>query len=322
MLPNPHLEPMTPRELDILQSMVKGLTNAEIADKLVLSPGTVKWYVKQLYSKLDAHSRQQAIERALALNLFELSEDRSGVEAAGAANPTVTTGISSHPDTRNRYRMLRNVQSFWIDGLLEQSLHGAILIDLDLKQQPDSTAHPWDSLLRIPDLPDEILPKSTRLLSVFDRLNGKLLILGEPGSGKTTSMLDLARDLLKRAEANADYPIPVVFNLSSWSERQKALADWLIDELGGKYQVPQKIAQEWVAHDALLLLLDGFDEVAPERREACAEAINSFRQIYGFMDIVVCSRTSDYQPMITKLNLNGAVVIEPMTLPQVDGYLS
>src|SRR5258708_27742812 len=62
-------EPMTPRELDILRGVVEGLTNAEIAERLVLSAGTVKWYVKQLYSKLDVHSRDEAVAQALALGL-------------------------------------------------------------------------------------------------------------------------------------------------------------------------------------------------------------------------------------------------------------
>lgn len=63
---------MTPRELDILQAMVEGLNNAEIARRLVLSAGTVKWYVKQLYSKLDTHSREEAVTQALALGLAAL----------------------------------------------------------------------------------------------------------------------------------------------------------------------------------------------------------------------------------------------------------
>src|SRR5260221_6406725 len=60
---------MTPRELDILRGMVEGLTNAETAERIVLSTGTVKWYVKQLYSKLGVHSRDEAVAQALALGL-------------------------------------------------------------------------------------------------------------------------------------------------------------------------------------------------------------------------------------------------------------
>ncbi|NWF69827.1 MAG: protein kinase [Chloroflexi bacterium] len=64
-------EQLTERELEVLRLMIEGLGNHEIAQRLFLTPGTVKWYIKQVYGKLDAHSRQQAIERALSLKLTE-----------------------------------------------------------------------------------------------------------------------------------------------------------------------------------------------------------------------------------------------------------
>src|SRR5262249_13414210 len=63
-------EPLTERELDILKLMIDGLSNQEIARKLFLTVGTVKWYVNQIYTKLDVHSRHQAVERAQRLNLL------------------------------------------------------------------------------------------------------------------------------------------------------------------------------------------------------------------------------------------------------------
>jgi predicted NACHT family NTPase len=60
---------------------------------------------------------------------------------------------------------------------------------------------------------------------VFDRLGGGLLILGAPGSGKTTALLELARHLLDKAEADEHQPIPVVFNLVSWAAHRGPVAD-------------------------------------------------------------------------------------------------
>ena len=60
---------LRPRERDILQLMTVDLSNAEIAERLVMTPGTVKWYIKEIYSKLDVHSRDEAIARAAVLNL-------------------------------------------------------------------------------------------------------------------------------------------------------------------------------------------------------------------------------------------------------------
>lgn len=60
-------DPLTEREQDVLQRMVRGLTNRQIADDLVIEYETVRWYTKQIYSKLGVHSRIQAIKRAEAL---------------------------------------------------------------------------------------------------------------------------------------------------------------------------------------------------------------------------------------------------------------
>jgi LuxR family maltose regulon positive regulatory protein len=63
-------EPLTEREFAILKLLSSGLSNREIAQSLVLAPGTVKWYVNSIYSKLDVHHRVQAISRARSLKLL------------------------------------------------------------------------------------------------------------------------------------------------------------------------------------------------------------------------------------------------------------
>ncbi len=55
---------LTERELEILQLVADGLGNREIAGKLFLSTGTVKWYLSQIYSKLGVRSRTQAVASA------------------------------------------------------------------------------------------------------------------------------------------------------------------------------------------------------------------------------------------------------------------
>ncbi|NCF67340.1 MAG: tetratricopeptide repeat protein [Chloroflexi bacterium] len=64
------LEPLTQRELEILRLRAEGLSNREIAQKLVIAQGTVKSYNKQLYSKLGVHSWSQAEGRARAIGLL------------------------------------------------------------------------------------------------------------------------------------------------------------------------------------------------------------------------------------------------------------
>ncbi len=67
----PHLvEPLSEREREILQLIGHGLSNQEIAQRMILAVSTVKWHLNNIYAKLDAHSRTQALARAKELGLF------------------------------------------------------------------------------------------------------------------------------------------------------------------------------------------------------------------------------------------------------------
>ena len=66
----PLIEPLTSRELDILCHMAENRSNREIAELLVLSLNTVKWYARQIYGKLGVSKRQQAVVRARELGLL------------------------------------------------------------------------------------------------------------------------------------------------------------------------------------------------------------------------------------------------------------
>jgi LuxR family maltose regulon positive regulatory protein len=63
-------EPLTPRELEVLQLMSGGLSNAEIARKLYLTVNTLKAHTNSIYGKLDVHSRMQAVNRGRELGIL------------------------------------------------------------------------------------------------------------------------------------------------------------------------------------------------------------------------------------------------------------
>ncbi|MBV9230732.1 MAG: protein kinase, partial [Chloroflexi bacterium] len=222
---------------------------------------------------------------------------------------------------RDRQTLLRKVYSFWINGVLSRSLHGAALMTLGLETQPDAVANPWHLVLQHPDTAPRPLPTGTRIQEVYDDAQGELLILGAPGAGKTTLLLELARHLLERAKQDEQHPMPVVFNLSSWAMKQQSLTDWLVEELNTKYQVPSKLGQALVETDQILPLLDGLDEVAPTARTACIEAINTYRQEHGLLPLVVCSRQADYLSQTARVLVRSAVLVQPLTQEQVDAYL-
>lgn len=65
------IEPLTDRELEVLQEIINGLTNQEIADRLVISIGTVKRHISNIYGKLDVRHRTAAVARAQELELVD-----------------------------------------------------------------------------------------------------------------------------------------------------------------------------------------------------------------------------------------------------------
>src|SRR6185295_15607483 len=68
-------EPLTERELMVLEHLPAMSSNAEIAEKMYVSVNTVKAHLKSLYRKLDVSSRRAAVRRARELNLFASSAE-------------------------------------------------------------------------------------------------------------------------------------------------------------------------------------------------------------------------------------------------------
>jgi predicted ATPase/DNA-binding CsgD family transcriptional regulator len=66
----PLLEPLSERELEVLQLLGEGLTNQQIADRLFIVVGTVKKHTSTIYGKLGVSNRTQAVARASELNLL------------------------------------------------------------------------------------------------------------------------------------------------------------------------------------------------------------------------------------------------------------
>ncbi|NOQ33331.1 MAG: NACHT domain-containing protein [Methanosarcinales archaeon] len=238
--------------------------------------------------------------------------------------PTISLTSEKTKSAREEHKrqgMLELVKDSWVNGVLKPSLHGEVLIELGLGERKDAVLNQQGIELQRPGHPNHLLPPGKKIMDVFDELGQTMLIMGEPGSGKTTMLLELARDTIARAEEDPPHRIPVVFNLSSWTDAKQPIADWLVGELITEYYIPKETASDWIKNDEMLLLLDGLDEVLPERREACARAINDFRHEHGLTPLVVCCRSEEYDALTDRLDLKGAFCLQPLTENQVDEYL-
>jgi hypothetical protein len=236
---------------------------------------------------------------------------------------TVTPSPADVADQRNLAILRDKVKSFWIEGILEKSIHAEVALELGKDIDLEAVEHPWEQVLELPGQEAQTVPAGTKMNALFTKMGQAMLILGEPGSGKTITLLELARELIAQVEVDNSFsrPVPVVFNLSSWA-RGQPLIDWLVSELSTKYQIPKRISRPWLENNRLLPLLDGLDEVRAADRAACVNAINSFGQEFGLAGVAVCSRWQEYIALPVRLRLNGAIRLQPLTPAQVDDYLT
>lgn len=66
----PLVDPLTPRELEVLNLMAAGLSNPQIAEKLIIAPGTVKAHTSNIYSKLGTGNRLEAVSKAKEVGIL------------------------------------------------------------------------------------------------------------------------------------------------------------------------------------------------------------------------------------------------------------
>jgi hypothetical protein len=209
----------------------------------------------------------------LEVLLAQLAERLHIVCQAGEEPPRPTP--LPVPRERHQQYLLDEVQAE-VARRLEQTLSHAVLIDCLKEEHPYQVEPPGNDTVPFGSLQQRLLPPEMGIMEVFEqpKVAGKLLILGAPGAGKTTMLLQLAEALLARAATNPSVPIPVLMNLSSWTDDKQPLASWVVAELKTKYGVRMDIGQGWLDDTGLVPLLDGLDALAATRQELCVQAIN------------------------------------------------
>jgi len=168
-----------------------------------------------------------------------------------------------------------------------------------------------------------LLDPNRLLIETFGRndIAGKLLILGAPGSGKTTALLSLAEQLVVGARSQSQTVIPVILELSTWREDSQSIEAWIVEQLydlhGGNRK--EKIYEKYLERQVLLPLLDGLDELGLERQKKCTEKLNEFARTYP--QLVVCCRVREFETVNIKLsNLNGAICLQELSDGQIESY--
>ncbi|MBL8164154.1 MAG: toll/interleukin-1 receptor domain-containing protein, partial [Anaerolineae bacterium] len=205
------------------------------------------------------------------------------------------------------------------------------LIDLEIAETPDAV--PAQKLDMIEMLFGDARGEHefTSFDAAFKHFNRRALLLGEPGAGKTVTLMATARqaaaDWLSDPSA---HPLPVLGIIATWDAgKQQPLTDWLG-------------AQKGLTPDALggrtLLLLDGLDELGGERTEKRKDEhtgkeieerydprqrfISALNAQLGENRALVTCRIADYEAIGQQVTLDGAVTLQRLTDAQMRIYLA
>ena len=183
------LDTLTERERDIARLIADGLSNHEIAQELVLTHGTVKWYCSQIYSKLGVNTRAQAIE---ALHLAQKPASASSEPSGKLHLPTQITPFIGRETELEELARILTLPEVRLVTVLAPGGMGKTRLALEAAEQqldtfPDGVYFvPLQPMTKIEQIvpaiakqvgfqyaPDERSPKQ----QVLDYLQGKTLLL-------------------------------------------------------------------------------------------------------------------------------------------------
>ncbi len=287
----------------------------------------------------------------------------------------IKRGSYKLPERDNNEQAILVKSSNEVIHRLTRSLDASVSIDLEMELQPKQVDYsydtdvlmelqpkqvdaPYDADILIGPQANELLRLGTSIIDVFDRkeISGRLLILGQPGAGKTTELLRLADVLLDRAELTYEkiihekkqefiwdsipeiaaflepwtakskkqeymwHPIPIIFNLASWNLKE-SIVDWMIRELDLR-GIPKNIGRNLIEKRQILPLLDGLDELDVMRQQPCVLELNKYIHQEEPTYLVVCCRQEVYEKLNSKLILNGAISLKDLNPEQIRGYLN
>ena len=208
----------------------------------------------------------------------------------------------------------QRVRRFWVDGVLSRTKDSTQLFPLRREILIDCVTSPWEGIAQSPV---ESFDPNVPIDQLFEYAERSLLILGDAGSGKSTTLLELAEYLLKKSESSSRESVPVLLHLSTWTRQHRSFEKWIVQELNAKYQIPQHIGREFVDERRLVLLLDGMDEVRTADQQGCIEALNDFLSRFMPPGVVVCARYTEYSATGSKLRMHGAMLLKPLTPEQI-----
>ncbi|MFE2142880.1 hypothetical protein ACFXA3_14255 [Streptomyces sp. NPDC059456] len=163
----------------------------------------------------------------------------------------------------------------------------------------------------------------TALGAEFGRIpSGRLVVLGEPGAGKTVLAMLLTLGLLGRREPGD--PVPVLMSVGAWDPVVQSLDGWVVETLAATYYAGRpEIPRRLLERGLLLPVLDGLDEIPESARREAVGSVNRFTGEHR--PVVVTCRSAEYAGVIAGgspvLHRAPVVEVRPVGVEDTVSYL-
>ncbi|MFN7955852.1 MAG: SUMF1/EgtB/PvdO family nonheme iron enzyme [bacterium] len=270
-----------------------------------------------------------------ALNRWR--RDQEGMPSPGPVSPGSTPSVSDDPDVAGYLAKAANLHATLPIAGFRTKLRAPIEIAelyvplhamVDLRGVGDAVfADADDAAKRLYDTEQSLEIDLTRAFDEAARRNRRgLVILGDPGSGKTTHLKRLLLWCAREGAASLGLPvgtIPVFLPLRDLRDLTHGLELFIEGQLSEPHlATPAGFGRKLLDRGGLLLLLDGLDEVAdPGQREQVARWIDTALRTHPSCRFVVTSRFAGYTQEARLSESFLELHLRPLTAEQADHFV-
>lgn len=229
----------------------------------------------------------------------------------------MTSGPPSPPHLLRQHLLTSLRQE--LDDRLSYTLHHGVWREAIRGSLPEQPTRLWDIEVKLRQSPRFSLTPTMDVLGVLAQGDGRLMVLGGAGTGKTSTLIDLAQQLWTIAQTTVTAPVPLYLSLLGWQE-SLAIAPWLVEQVHQRYQIPRPIGYAWLEQRQIIPLLDDLDRLSLAQQEACLQALNQFLATYP--RLILATSLESYTRCQTRLTVNGGMLLRSLTNSQISHYLN